>query len=59
MLICVQGFETVRYLGNEYYRPTRIWASRVAQAVAASIYLGFVVVATPLMGLGTDAGADD
>ena len=59
MLITVQGFETVRYLGKEYDRPTRIWASRVAQAVAASIYLGFVVVATPLMGLGTGAGADD
>ncbi len=58
MLICVQGFETVRYLGDEYDRPTRIWASRVAQAVAASIYLGFVLVATPLMGLGTAAGAD-
>lgn len=50
LVITVQGFETVRYLGEEYDAPTRIWASRVAQAVSASIYLAFVVVATPLMG---------
>ena len=58
ILIAVQGFETVRYLGDEYDAATRIWASRVAQAVAASIYIGFVAVATPLMGLGMPAGAD-
>ena len=39
-------------------RETRIRASRVAQLIAASVYLGFVAVATPLMGLGTEAGAD-
>ncbi len=58
LVITVQGFETVRYLGDEYDARTRIWASRVAQAVAASIYVGFVVVATPLMGIGTPDGAD-
>ena len=58
LVITVQGFETVRYLGDEYDAQTRIWASRVAQAVAASIYVGFVVVATPLMGIGTPDGAD-
>lgn len=58
ILIAVQGFETVRYLGDEYDAPTRIWASRVAQVVAASIYIGFVAVASPLMGLGTPAGVD-
>ena len=52
IVIAVQGFETVRYLGEEFDRPTRIWASRLAQVIAASIYIGFVVVATPLMGLG-------
>lgn len=57
IVIAVQGFETVRYLGEEYDRPTRIWASRVAQLAAASIYIGFVAVATPLMGLGAE-GAD-
>jgi hypothetical protein len=58
IVITVQGFETVRYLGDEYDAATRIWASRAAQAIAASIYVGFIVVATPLMGLGTAAGAD-
>jgi hypothetical protein len=58
-VITVQGFETVRYLGAEYDAETRVWASRVAQAIAASIYIGFVAVATPLMGLGTSAGPDD
>ena len=59
LVITVQGFETVRYLADEYDAPTRIWASRVAQLVAASIYIGFVIVATPLMGLGTHAGVDE
>lgn len=58
IVITVQGFETVRYLADTYDGPTRIWASRVAQLAAAAIYLGFVVVATPFMGLGTEAGAD-
>ncbi len=59
IVITVQGFETVRYLGDAFDGPTRIWASRVAQLVAASIYIGFVAAATPAMGLGTAAGADD
>ncbi len=58
ILIAVQGFETVRYLGEEYDGPTRIWASRVAQLVSTSIYVGFVAVCTPLMGIGTPAGVD-
>lgn len=59
IVITVQGFETVRYLGDEFDIETRVWASRVAQLVAASIYVGFVVVATPLMGLGTPASPDN
>ena len=58
IVITVQGFETVRYLADEFDAETRIRASRVAQVVAGSIYLGFVAVATPMMGLGTSAGAD-
>ncbi len=58
IVITVQGFETVRYLGDEYDAETRVWASRVAQLVATAIYLGLVAVATPVMGLGTSAGAD-
>jgi len=59
IVITVQGFETVRYLGDEFDAETRVRASRVAQLVAASIYVGFVAVATPVMGLGASAGADD
>ncbi len=59
IVIMVQGFETVRYLGDEFDAETRVWASRVAQLVAASIYVGFVAVATPFMGLGTHAGPDN
>jgi hypothetical protein len=59
IVITVQGFETVRYLGAEYDTETRVWASRIAQLIAASIYIGFVAVATPVMGLGTAAGADE
>lgn len=58
ILIAVQGFETVRYLGDQYDAPTRIAASRVAQGVAAVIYVAFVAFATPLMGLGTSDGVD-
>lgn len=49
-MITVQGFETVQYLGDRYDAETRVWASRLAQLVTASIYLGFVAVATPVMG---------
>ena len=59
IVITVQGFETVRYLGEEYDRETRVRASRVAQAAAAAIYAGLALVATPVMGIGTDAGADE
>jgi len=58
IVITVQGFETVRYLGAQYDAPTRVRASRLAQLVSSSIYIGFVAVATPVMGLGTRAGAD-
>ncbi len=57
IVITVQGFETVRYLDG-VHPATRIAASRVAQLVAAVVYVVLVAVATPLMGLGTDAGAD-
>ena len=59
VVITVQGFETVRYLADEYDRETRIWACRLSQLVATAIYVGFVAVATPVMGLGTSDGADE
>lgn len=58
VVITVQGFETVRYLADQYDAPTRIRSSRIAQLVATAIYLALVVAATPVMGLGTAAGAD-
>lgn len=58
IVITVQGFETVRYLTAEYDRTTRVWACRLSQLVSSSIYIGFVAVATPLMGLGSGHGTD-
>ncbi len=58
IVITVQGFETVRYLGDEFDADTRIKACRLSQLVAAGVYVVFVAVATPVMGLGTEAGAD-
>ena len=59
IVITVQGFETVRYLGAEFDAPTRVRASRLAQLISSTIYIDFVAVATPVMGLGTKAGADN
>jgi hypothetical protein len=56
IVITVQGFETVRYLGDEYDAATRVRASRWAQLIAAAIYIVIVAAATPAMGLGTPAG---
>ena len=58
IVITVQGFETVRYLADEYDRTTRIWACRLSQLVSSSIYIGFVAVAMPVMGLGSGHGVD-
>ena len=58
MLITVQGFETVRYLDEVYDAPTRIRASRLAQAVSTVVYVGFVAVATPLMAQGGGPDSD-
>ncbi len=55
----MQGFETVRYLASEYDQDTRIRASRFSQLLSASVYVGFIAVCTPVMGLGTNAGTDD
>ena len=59
IVITVQGFETVRYLGAEYDRETRVWACRLSQLVSASIYIGFVAVATPAMAVASGQAPDD
>ena len=58
IVITVQGFETVRYLADEYDRDTRILACRLSQIVATVVYFAFVLVATPAMGIGTSDGTD-
>ncbi|VAW83989.1 hypothetical protein MNBD_GAMMA18-2435 [hydrothermal vent metagenome] len=48
-LIIVQGFETTRYLGEEFDPSTRIKASRWSQYFSLSIYLLFVALALPIV----------
>ncbi len=57
LLITVQGFETVRYQ-QQIDRPARIAGCRLSQLVSSLVYVLLVVLATPLMGLGTASGAD-
>ena len=57
IVITVQGFETVRYL-QHIDRATRIAACRLSQLTSSLVYVLLVVLATPLMGLGTSSGAD-
>ncbi len=58
-LICVQGFETSRYLGEEYSREMRIKSCRLSQIIAAVVYIVFVAVAIPLMHYLTGPVRDD
>jgi len=48
-LIVVQGFETTRYLGEEFDADTRVSASRWSQIISTAVYLVFIAVATPLV----------
>lgn len=49
LLITVQGFETSRYLGNEYSQALRVRTMKTAQLVSAAIYLAFLALLTPLL----------
>lgn len=49
VLLVVQGFETSRYLGDEYDAPTRIRSMRRAQLIAAAVYVLFVGLSLPLL----------
>lgn len=42
LIITVQGFETSRYLGNEYSPQTRIRSMRLAQLISAAIYMVYI-----------------
>jgi len=49
LLLVVQGFETSRYLGEEYDRDTRNRTMRLAQVLSGAIYVAFVILALPLL----------
>ncbi|MFT7593323.1 MAG: hypothetical protein ACI8R4_000636 [Paracoccaceae bacterium] len=42
LLVTVQGFETSRYLGDEYDARTRIHSMRIAQGLSAVIYMIYI-----------------
>lgn len=44
LIVTVQGFETVRYLGAEYDAATRREAMRLAQAVSSVIYMVYILL---------------
>jgi hypothetical protein len=48
-LIVVQGFETPRYLGDDFDSQTRVRASRWSQIISTIVYLTFIAVAMPLV----------
>jgi hypothetical protein len=56
LLIMVQGFETSRFLGHAYDATLRIRTMKIAQWVAAAIYLVFFVLVLPLLGTGDAEG---
>jgi len=58
-LICVQGFETSRYLGEVYSTEMRIKSCRLSQIIAAAVYIVFIAVAIPLMHYLTGPVRDD
>lgn len=43
LLVTVQGFETSRYLGQEYDARVRVRSMRIAQGVSTAIYMIYVV----------------
>lgn len=55
LLITVQGFETSRYLGNEFDQALRVRTMKIAQLVSAAIYLAFLALLTPLLGSAANA----
>ncbi len=57
LLIVVQGFETSRFMGDEYDADTRIRTMRYAQLISAVIYIVFFGTVTTLFRfLGDDTG---
>lgn len=48
-LIVVQGFETSRYLEEEFDTDTRIRTCRLSQILSTGVYIVFILLAIPLM----------
>jgi hypothetical protein len=48
-LIVVQGFETSRYLAQEFDTDTRVRSCRLSQVISTIVYIVFLALATPLM----------
>jgi len=48
LILVVQGFETSKYLGEKYDAAMRIRSMRDAQLISGGIYVGFVLLVTPL-----------
>jgi hypothetical protein len=53
LLILVQGFETSRFLGDTYTPELRVRTMKIAQLLAAAIYITFFIFMTPLLGSAT------
>ena len=49
MILIVQGFETSSYLGNAYDSAIRVRSMKLAQWIAASIYMLFIALGLPLL----------
>lgn len=44
LIVTVQGFETSRYLGKDYDAETRVRTMQLAQAIAAAIYVIYILL---------------
>lgn len=55
LLIVVQGFETSRFLGDEYSPQLRVSTMKQAQILSAVLYLAFFLATTPLFAVDTSA----
>lgn len=44
LIVTIQGFETSRYLGDDYDVQTRIWSMRFAQYISSAIYVIYIVL---------------
>jgi len=53
LLVTVQGFETSRYLGDEYDVATRIRSMKLAQWLSSGIYMAYILLLSYVFAAGT------